>query len=590
MHFEGAAPDRDQIHQLSAGIAHRGPDDSAVWAEGPAAMAQRRFMVRSGETQCPLAHEDAVLLMDGRVPEGGPPMVLTRWLEQGPEGLATLGGSFAFAIWSPKLEALWLIRDPCGSRPLFWAQQGHKVAFASEIPPLLGLPWVSREIADDHLAEYLSFRYIHAPRTLLRDVHVVPPGHILRIDAHEVRVERWWKPQWASPGAKPSDERDPADRLDMALRRSVERTLRSDVPLGLMLSGGLDSSAILHHARELGNPPPSFTVAFGDPGRDETGFAARVARAFDSKHHIIRVTGEDIHQSLDLAAAHMGHPMPSAAAVVQLHLFRQLRGEVRVLLSGDGGDEVLGGRSIEGVANRVRRSRMLDRLPSPARAITRRVARKAGFQDLATAATHFGRGRNIGGSQVFVADERRAIMRDPTQVKPGIRNIVLEPFYQDVDTDPINSVLHVWQRGWLPHDSLARSDRMAAHSGVEVRYPMLDTDLLRLTCAFPGEVKVRPSGLRYVTKALLRDTLKGKLPEPLLHRPKRAMSNPLGHWLRNEGRGFLHERIEALAQDPNGHFIPVNLRRLTHEHCEGKTDHGPKLWALILFGAWLDTL
>jgi asparagine synthetase B (glutamine-hydrolysing) len=172
--------------------------------------------------------------------------------------------------------------------------------------------------------------------------------------------------------------------------------------------------------------------------------------------------------------------------LVQHHLFEAASSDVRLLLSGAGGDEVLGGRTMPDIAQRLRRSRTISRMPGPMRMMGRRAAKVAGWSDLATAAAHFGLERKIGGSRVFSAEERVLLLRDPALARPGIRASILEPFYQEVSSDPINEILHVWQRGWLSEDVLARADRMAAHHRLQVRFPMLDTEFLEIAAAIPG--------------------------------------------------------------------------------------------------------
>jgi asparagine synthase (glutamine-hydrolysing) len=171
-------------------------------------------------------------------------------------------------------------------------------------------------------------------------------------------------------------------------------------------------------------------------------------------------------------------------------------------------------------------------------------------------------------------------------VRPGIRSLVLEPFYQEVDTDPINSVLHVWQRGWLPEDSLLRSDRTAAHNGLEVRTPLLDPSFVRTCNSLPGTVKVVPQGTGFQTKWPLRLAMQDRLPDAVLRRPKRSLPNPLGRWLRGDGRGFLDDAVDAIQRDAAALFAPQHVARLRDEHVAGRADHGLKLWTLVLFSVW----
>jgi asparagine synthase (glutamine-hydrolysing) len=586
VHFRGASPDRDQLRQLSASLAHRGSGDEQLWVEGPAAMALRSFASRLDGRPTRLMVGSSVISLDGWLAEGPAGDLPAAWQRAGLRGLIEVDGAYAFALWDRAEQVLWLVRDGTGTRPLYWSRQGARVAFASEIPPLLGLPWVSRDLATDQVAEYLSFRYVHAPRTLLSQVRSVPPGHALRIDSSGERLERWWVAEWAPPGALPVSAEEAAQAVDGALRRSVERRLSNTVPAAVLLSGGVDSMAILGHAAGQGRSVTAFTVALDEDASEESAFAARVASTLGVPHHIVRIDHRALLDDLPQCTRAMGQPLPSAAAVLQHLLFRQIQPTARLVLSGDGGDEVLGGRGIEAVAARLRRNRLYARALGPLKPALRGLAMKAGFYDLAASQAHFGRERNIGGSHVYSSSERLELLRDPALVRPSIRRTVLDPLYQEVDTDPINAILHVWQRGWLPEDSLARSDRMAAHAGLEVRYPMLDRGVLSTCARLPGPVKVRPDGLQYLTKAPLRDALMQRWPASLVKRPKRSLPNPLDQWLRTAGRDFLRDCIEGICQDEAALFVPAAVRRLRDEHLGGQRDHGLKLWTLCLFRTW----
>lgn len=512
------------------------------------------------------------------------------WRAEGFSAVHRLQGEWALARWEPAGRTLWLARDPFGTMPLFWARDGERVAFASEIACLTALPWVSRDPALDRLAEYLSFRYVHSPATLLRDVSSVPPGHVVRIDPSGVHTRRWFEPGWSRPGDTPPDPDDAARQVDRSLRRAVQRRLPPDEAVAVLLSGGLDSSAMLFHARELRPDVAACTVAVADDPAAEIPFAARVATLLGAHHEVVRVSSEDLVAAVDRATVAMGQPLPSPAAVIQLLFFERLRAHRRVLLSGDGGDEVLGGRGIERIAARMRGSRAVGRVPRPARGLVRIAARRAGLRDLAVPPSNFGADRLIGGSRVFKSHERVEVVRDIGLIRPGIRRTVLDPIYQEVDTDPLNQILHVWQRGWLPEDSLARAGRMAAAADIELRYPLLDRELVALCNGWPSSAKLRRSGTRTLTKAPLRLAMQGRLPDRVLHRSKRSLPTPLDHWLRTGGVGFLRDRIQGVCDDPSQTWNATNVRSLVDAHLEGRANHGLKLWTLILYQAWRDTL
>lgn len=591
VHLEGDPPLRDQGFQLSAGVAHRGPDRKGAWSKGPAVLLHRELRTLRPAVPQPYEHEGLVFVLDGRLYEGDMPALARDWLRRGPDCLADVMGDFALAVWERDTHVLWLARDATGTRPLFWASHGTRHAFASEIPPLLGLPWVSRELSTDNVAEFLSFRYVHAPRTLLRAVHAVPPGHVVRIDIRSTNTERWWRPRWSLPGARPPKDADAIASIDEALAKSVARRAGPDESVAVMLSGGLDSSAMLWHLSQTRQSVPTYTVALSDDPVDESSFAGRVAKVMGADHQVVRISDTELVDHLHDCTRMMGQPLPGASAILQHLLFKAIKPDARVVLSGDGGDEVLAGRGMHQMAARLRRTRLMGRAAGPLNGPIRGLLGRAGMSDLATQPVHFGRDRNIGGSRVFNSTERVEILRDPGMVRPGIRRLVLDPLYQEVDSDPLNAILHVWQRGWLPEDSLSRSDRMAAHAGVEVRYPLLDRDLMATSAAMPGPVKVHPVRLGWVTKWPLRQAMRGRMPDrTYLHRPKRSLPNPLDRWLRGAGRDFLQSSIEGLLSDPTALFAPSAVRRLTQEHLDGKANRGLKLWTLVLFHTWRQAL
>jgi asparagine synthase (glutamine-hydrolysing) len=541
---------------------------------------------RAGEAlEQPVVSDRYALVVDGRIWEGWRTL-LQRWAAVGVQALHEIIGPFALAVWDRRDEVLWLARGAVGTRALFWARPAQRVAFASEMAPLLRLGWISKDVATGHLAEYLSFRYVHSPRTLLRDVHSVPPGHVIRIDASGERIERWWNPPWSPVDAPLGDDAETAARVDAVLHRAVERRL-GDNKVGVLLSGGLDSSAILHHARTLGAPPPTFTVTFEDEDSAEAPYAGRIAKLMGAEHHPIRLEPAALVDAIGACTAAMGAPLPGPSALVQHLFFVKTRGHVPIVLSGEGGDEVLGGRGLGPIAAGLRGTEAMRALPGPIRGLARSLAGRVGLSNLAMTGS-IGLERVIGGSDVFPEKDRIAILQNPAHVRPGIRRAVLEPLYAEISSDAINEILHVRQVGWLSEDTIARSERMAAHAGLEVRYPMLDREMLEVTASIPGAMKVRRQGLGFTTKWPLRLAMEGRIPDQLLNRPKRTMTTPLDGWLKGAGVAFLVERTEAICAD--GLFHADAVRKLVNEHRSGHRDHAVRLWTLLFFQAWRESL
>ncbi|MCB9763567.1 MAG: asparagine synthase (glutamine-hydrolyzing) [Alphaproteobacteria bacterium] len=604
IHFRGEPPSRDHAVAMSAAVAHRGPDDSGTWAEGPAVLVQRRMALTHAGRRQPIAATPYTLVLDGRVYElgalreslrregvtpktsGDADAVLAGWSLWGSDTIRHLEGDFALGVWDRRDRVLHLVRDPVGVKPLYYAHRDGRFAFASDLRALLLLPWVSREPAYEELAEYLSFRYTHAPRTLLRDVAQLPAGCLARVDASGVRIHRWHLPRYADPGAPQVDEDDARERLELALGRSVDRRLVADHHVGVLLSGGTASSAITSLAAERGDIR-TYNVSFADEGPDEAAYAGRVATLTGATHRVIRVGREDFVGALDEVVDALGQPVTSPAAIPQYLLCRAAREDVRILLSGDGGDELLGGSRVARMPDELRLARLSLRLPRPAQGVLGAIGRRLGLPSSEKELVHYGLSQGVGGSNVFDVDARAAVLRDPAHVRPRMRITMLEPFYNEVHTDPINEALHAYFRGWLPEDSLLRSDRVSTAVGIEVRYPLLDTDIVSLVTGWPGRAKIKRRRGRWEPKWPLKQLLTARgVPSQIVWRPKRGLPSPLNRWLRGEGEAFLWERIESVCADPLGIFRGDAIREMARSHARGEAEHGPRLWTLIFFDLW----
>lgn len=613
IHFEGDAPDRGLARAMSAAVAHRGPDDSGTWAQGPAVLVQRRLALSNAGRRQPIATTPYTLVLDGRIyalgalrealrregveprTNGDADAVLAAWTLWGEETVQRLRGDFALAVWDRKRQVLHLARDPAGVKPLFIARGQGRFAFASDLRALLCLPWVSRDIARQELAEFLAFRYTHAPRTLLKDVEQIPAGHAARVDARGTRVQRWWNIRYSAPDAPQVDEAEGVEDLNRALMRSLDRRMLADRPVGVLLSGGTGSSLLASLAAERGQGQlRTYNVSFADGGTDEAAYAGRIATLLGSEHTLVRVGREQFVQAMHEVVDAVAQPLTSTAAIPQYLLCKEASQDVGVLLSGDGGDELLGGRRANTLPTELRLARLGERLPGPLGGLVRQtLQRRVPGASLPArgGADHYGLVRQLGGSEVFDPHERAALFREPELVRPRMRRAMLEPFYNEVHTDPINQVLHAYFRGWLAEDSLLRSDRVSTATGIEVRFPMLDTDVMELCTSWPGSSKIKRYRGRWHAKWPLKQSLEGRgVPHRIVWRPKRGMPSPVNRWLRGEGEAFMWQRVESICSDPLGLFQADHVRDLARQHASRQANHGPKLWTLIFFDLWYQRL
>ncbi len=604
----GNPPDARLGARLSQAVALRGPDQQGSFEEGPVFLAHRRNAVEDDGRRQPVVSDRYVLAFDGRIYDhvdlarrvpgglatqarapGDAEVLLRAWEAWGPGCLERLDGAWAIAVWDREEEALYLARDRLGARPLYYAASGTRCAVASLPDRLCALPWISKEIAWDHLCEQLAFRYVHAPRTLLRDVQALPPGCLLRFDRRGTSLQQHSRLSYAGQGVEAPSSRDGVGEIDRLLRRAVTRRCRTGGTVGVLLSGGLDSTVIAQLAVEAGMGLKAFHLRFPETGVDEAAFAGRVARLLDIPLQQVELGVDAFDDALERCTRAMGGPLPDPAAVGQYHLFRSARRELRVILSGTGGDEVLAGGHLATMALLLKQVGVLDRAACRLRCRVEDGMRGAGLSDLALRPMRYGLQRLAGGTEVFDHAARVELLgRSPA--RPRLRHEALLPLYTGVEADPINTLLAIFQRGWLSEDSLARSDRMASACGIEQRYPMLDQALVDYVNGIPGAWKLQTRWGVLRPKWPLRKLLEGRIPRSVYDRPKRSWPAPLNRWLRHEGAPFLRGRTERLLDAPWGLWRPDPVRGMIRAHLQGERYHGGALWVLILLETWLRQL
>lgn len=590
----GGPVDRAAADRMQSALRHRGPDGEGAFDDDGVALRHRLRRVLPGSSREPVVTDDLVVLMDGWLFEhervalevGQDPTghtdvstLVAAWRRWGAELGRHVEGEYAAAIWDRTSRTLTLLRDRMGTRPLYWCRRGGRVAFASDLPALLESEVVPRTLAREHVAEYLSFQTVHAPRTLVRDVQQVEPASWLMIDADGVRSAPWWVPRYRETGHGAAVE-----ALQGAVERSVARRVPEGVDAGLLLSGGLGSAVIATAAKNRFLELPTFTVSFDDDPNPESPFAGRVARLLDLEHHEVTVGSEALAESVNEAVDALGHPIGHPAAMLQLALARAARTRARVVLSGDGGAELFGGRSLGAVHRQLQAARAWSRLPRAAR---RPLARLLGDRAPAGRGDQVGPlALGLGGADLFDERQRRTVLSDAGLVRPKVRQDVLAPWYEGLEADPLNTVLHGAMRSSLQGVAIPLADRTGAAAGLDVRYPLLDAAVVDAALAMPGTDKLQKVGGALHTRWPLRAMLAGALPPALLNRPRRGLPTPLGAWLAGPGRLLMESRLRLLKEDPFGLFDPAGLDGLRREVTRSNPA-GLRLWALILLDAWL---
>jgi asparagine synthase (glutamine-hydrolysing) len=553
------------------------------------------FAQRAGDPgEAAVITDELVILIDGTLYDSKLPSAKAlekAWKHWGPAFVKHVNGDFAALIWDRRSKTAHLFRDYLGVRRLYWARCQDRFCFASDLNNLLAIPGVSRELAREHLAEFLSFRIIHAPRTLIRGVHQLEAAHWLRLRDGTIHNERYWKPEYAPPSMPRPSERATIDALEEHLKASVQRRVDPTAPTGLYFSGGLGSTAIAAVARDMHLMLPSFTVSFDDDPHSESPFAGRIARLLNIDHHGVTAGTPQLAESFEPTVQALGAPNGNPAAILQYQLAKHTAEHTRIALSGDGSVELFGGRMLDRLGGALKIAHTIDRLPAKARnSIRNLLGRVESARAFVTPPQQYGLALALGGANLFNTEDRQRVLRHPYLVRPNMREQVLSPYYSDLVADPINAVLHAYLSSQLVEDALLRAERTARPFGLQLRFPLLDRDLFQQVCSLPGSFKLRRVSGSIHSRWPLRALLSGVLPSTLIHRPKRGMPTPGAEWFKGPGRLFFEERFRQLSADPHRLWRIAGLNQLKREALQGYQGAASKLWALFLLDAWLDTL
>ena len=595
--------DAEALRAMSEQLVHRGPDSGGEHLDGQVALAARRLSIidLEGGDQ-PIANEDGscVVVQNGEIynyPE------LRRELERAGHAFHTrcdtevhlhlyeehgigfaerLRGMFAVAIWDAPRRRLVLARDRYGIKPLYYRHLGGELRFASEVRAL-----PRGEIDLDALEAFLAFNSIPAPYSIFREIRKLPAGHVLVWENGEITLERYARPAPASPDElRDGDEAELVEELRARLRDSVRAHLLSDVPVGVLLSGGVDSATLAALAAEA-TPEPvhTFTIGFAERSFDERDDARLVAERYGTEHHELLVRPEPELLLRALADA-FDEPFADSSAL-PTYLVSQLAAQhVKVALSGEGGDELFGGYytyAADLVADRLapfaRVARpLVEALPSSSRKASldykaKRFVRAAHLPPLE---------RHHGWKEIFSADARAELRGGRASFDPVD---VYRARYAETGGAPELARLQDVDFGvYLVDDLLVKTDRASMAHSLEARVPFLDPLVTNLAFALPTRLKVR--GL--AKKVLLRKAAEPLLPREVVHGRKRGFSIPAAAWLRGELEPFARELLSGETLNQQGFFRPEPVGRLLDEHVAGHEDWSRQLWGLLAFTLWYE--
>jgi len=602
--------DADSVHRMCQAIVHRGPDDEGVYARGPVGLGMRRLSIidLTGGKQ-PIHNEDESIwiVFNGEIynfpqlrreleerghrfyTHSDTEVIVHLYEEHGADCVSKLRGMFAIALYDLKKNSLLLARDRLGKKPVHYALRDGRLYFGSEIKTILAVRPDLAEIDPEGLLQYFYFGYIPDPSTAFRDIRKLPAGHLMEFHNGEIRIRQYWNlPEY---GTHPAiSEEECLEELEKRLQEAVRIRLISDVPLGALLSGGVDSSIVVAlMARESSKPVQTFSIGFREEKFNEAEYARKVAERFGTDHHEL-VLDPDLEETVTYLSGMLEEPFGDSSMLPTYYVCRMARQQVTVALSGDGGDELFAGYDRYLTAMERRKFDPLQRLFGP-------VYRK-GIHGLIPAGMY---GKNLAWN---VSLNERDRYLDSLSFFPALhreRNLFTAEFlktaktmpdplrewqrlYDDAPaTDRLSRLLYLDTKTYLNGDILAKVDRMSMATSLEVRVPMLDHEFVEWVTSLPIEWKFRSGARKHILKKLAERV---GIPPEVIHRKKQGFQLPLVEWMRNE----VKQKFWSILLEPRtlqrGYFKPSAIKTLIDEHVQGRRNRSGLLWRMLVLELW----
>jgi len=604
-HRKGPAP-AGRIEDAIATLAHRGPDHQGVFESNSASLGAARLKIidlASGGQPMVSADGGTVIAFNGEIynhlelrreletmghrfrSRTDTETVLEAFLEWDTDCFARMRGMFAVALWSESGKRLVLARDRLGIKPLYLARKGDDLYFGSELKALFVHREIERTLSLTGLDAYLSLNYCAGPATLVEGIDKLAPGHWLEWRDGKTREESYWRLPGGSE--RPWTMQAAQEELDRLLKLSVKEHLASDVPIGVWLSGGVDSSTLLHYAAEASSSRlKTFSISFRGQSFDESAYIGKVAGQYGTEHEQLDLNpDQDLAGAIERFAHYSDEPNADAGALPVWFLSRLTKSSATVALSGEGADELFGGYLMQRASLLARRMRFL---PRPALQLARRAAsywpvsdEKIGFD--------YKLKRFLEGCQMpalrahtywggtFSDSEKQRL------VKPVLPGALARMLAQLPASDGLSTYLSFDQKYYLPDDILTKVDRMSMAHALEVRPPFLDHRIVEFANSLPGHLKIDGSRQKVLLKSLMR----GKLPPEILTRKKIGFDIPAHEWFRGPLRPVLREAMDYARTDHAGFFRMVEIETLVRAHLERRANLGYHLWGLTILFLWM---
>jgi len=608
-----AAVDAEVVRRMTSLIVHRGPDDDGIYIDRQAVLGHRRLSIIDLSTgKQPISNEDGTiwvvyngeiynfpelrkqLLAKGHVlkTHTDTEVIVHLYEDYGEECVTHLRGMFAFALWDARKKKLLLARDRVGIKPLYYVRTRDSLLFASEIKAFRADPSVQLELNPQAIDTFLTFLYVPGSETLFRNVRKLDPGHHLVMEDGNVRVSRYWDLKFTAPESN-GHFRDSVEALQELLRQTVRDHMISDVPVGVLLSGGVDSTALLSFAvHETPKRVSSFTIGFeGHDFADERPYAKLAADQFGTEHHEMTITAQDFLDFLPEYVWHMEEPVCEPPAVGLYYVTKLASAHVKVLLSGEGGDEAFAGYQ------NYRNMLWLERLRVVGQPWTglaagvfnglghvrglRRLEKYSGMLKLRLEDYYYG--RTAGPSSFF--NRNKAALYSTTfaqDVETTISPRFIKELFNRVAEQPaLNKMLYVDTKTWLPDDLLIKADKISMANSLELRVPFLDHKVLEFAAGLPINYKVR----RFTTKYILKEALQGRIPQPIISRKKTGFPIPVESWITTELSSFVQDVLMDRRTLDRGYFGKEFVEAMIKDS-QQREKYADNIFSLVILELW----
>jgi asparagine synthase (glutamine-hydrolysing) len=604
------------LHAMCERMKHRGPDSEGLWLDDRLALGMRRLSIidlHTGEQPVYSEDKSIVVVMNGELynfrevradlekrghkfeTNTDTEILPHLYEEYGEAMLEHINGMFVFALWDKRREKLLVARDRFGEKPLYYGVFDGKLIFASEPKVLLSNPSVRAEIDTNALRQFLSFDYVPAPHSIYKGISKLPAAHLLTVEKGEVKTRRYWNLTWHKNGSTPPLEKA-AEELRELLADAVRMRLVSDVPLGILLSGGVDSSTVAAFATQFSTEKvKTFSIGFEEDSFDESKFARQVANHLNTEHYEDRLSVEKAADLISEIGTWLDEPMSDGSLIPTFLLSRFVRKHVTVALGGDGGDEIFAGypmyfghkvANLYGKVPRVLRNGLIEPIVNNLPVSTKNLSFDYKAKRFVAASKYDLVTRHHSWFGSFSIDQQQNLLSKDVISKTS--NDIYKGAKELLEICDAESEIEQMQfldlNFYMAEDILTKVDRASMAVSLEVRAPFLDPRVAQFAAQIPLEYKLKGNKGKYI----LKKAVEPLLPRNILQRPKKGFGIPIAEWLKQRLNPLMHELLAPGRLKNQGLFDAAFVQKLIKEHETGAASHHKQLWTLLVFQLWFD--